>query len=101
MLIKQRFGQTRDAHQQAVSAGEQRDQNFFDDPILTDDDLANFAQHRVAFSREFFDLRNFMLMNFSRVHPGSFSVGAEQLIERSLCQLRFFLLAQGCVDFGQ
>ena len=35
----QRFGQARHAFQQAMAAGKQRDQQFLDNIVLTDDDL--------------------------------------------------------------
>ncbi len=51
-----------------MAAGEQRDQNFFDDPVLADDDLADFAEHGVAFVGKLFDLGDLMLLYLGGFH---------------------------------
>ena len=43
-----------------MAAGEERDQNLFDDAILADDDLADLAEHGVAFAGKLFDLGDLM-----------------------------------------
>jgi len=61
---QQRLGETWHTHKQAVTSGEQRDQYFFDDPVLADNHFADFTEHRVAFVGELFDLRDLVLLNF-------------------------------------
>ena len=43
-LDQQRLGQARHAGDQAMAAGEQRDQDLFDDLVLADDDLAELGR---------------------------------------------------------
>ena len=47
-LDQQRLRQARHAGDQAVSAREQRDQHFFDDFVLADDDLAQLRENLLA-----------------------------------------------------
>ena len=46
---EQRLGQARHADQQTMTPGEEGDQDFFDDLVLADDDLANLADHGIPF----------------------------------------------------
>ena len=59
---QQRLGQPRHADEQAVAAGEQGDQEFLDDSVLADDDLADLAEHGVPFVGKLFDLGDLMLL---------------------------------------
>ena len=68
VLIKKRLRQPRHADEQAVAAGEQRDQDLFDDAVLADDDLADLAEHGVAFVGELFDLGDLMLLYLGCFH---------------------------------
>ena len=63
VLISSVFARPGHADQQTVTSGEQRDQHFFDDLVLADDDFANLAEHGLALDGEFFDLCDFMLLN--------------------------------------
>ena len=47
-LDQQRLGQARHAGDQAVAAGEQRDQHLLDDLVLADDDLAELGEDALA-----------------------------------------------------
>ena len=62
---EQGLGQTRHAHQQAMTFGEEGDQNLLDDSVLTDDHLANFTDHGVALVGEFFYFSDFVLLNLT------------------------------------
>src|SRR5262249_38594609 len=72
---EQCLGQTRHADEQTVTFGKKRDQDLFNDFVLTDDYLTNLTDHRVALVGKFFYLRDFVLLNFSGLHPVSFSLG--------------------------
>ena len=47
-LDEQRLGQTRHAGDQAMAAGEERDQHLIDHRVLADDDLADLAEDALA-----------------------------------------------------
>ena len=51
-LDQQRLGQARHAGDQAVAAGEQRDQDLLDDLVLPDDDLAQLGENPLAALRD-------------------------------------------------
>ena len=89
-----------------MAAGEQRDQNFFDDPVLADDDLADLAEHGVAFVGKLFDLGDLMLLylgGFHGCYDSSFSelIGAREAVQGGFSLARLFGVAEGGVDIGQ
>jgi hypothetical protein len=51
-----------------MSLRKQRDEDFFDDLILPDNDFANLTEERVALGRELFDLLDFVLLYLRRLH---------------------------------
>ncbi len=51
-LDEQRLGESRHAGDQAVPAGEERDEDLIDDRILPDDDLADLGQDPLAAERD-------------------------------------------------
>jgi hypothetical protein len=53
-LDEQRFREARHAGDQAVAAGEQRDEHLIDDLVLADDDLAQLRENTLASRRDFF-----------------------------------------------
>ena len=57
-----------------MTFGKQSDQDLFDDSVLADDHLANLTNHGIALVGKFLDLRDFVLLNFSGLHPVSFSI---------------------------
>ena len=53
-LDQQRLGESGHAGDQAVPAGEERDEHLIDDLVLPDDDLADLRQNPLAPSRDAF-----------------------------------------------
>ena len=51
-LDEQRFGQAGHTGNQAVPAGKQRDQDFFDHLVLADDDFSQFGENLLAALRD-------------------------------------------------
>src|SRR5262249_10998418 len=51
-LDQQRLREPRDARDEYVAAGEQRDQHLLDDVVLADDDFAQFGENAFAAARE-------------------------------------------------
>ena len=47
-MNQQRFGQTRDADDQAVAADEERQQHFMHDVVLSDDQFSQLGNNAVA-----------------------------------------------------
>jgi hypothetical protein len=97
---EQGFRQTRYADEQAMALGKQRHQDLFNDFVLTDDHLANLAEHGVALVGKFFDLGNFVLLNLSGLHPDSFSIRGHQFIQAGLCLFRLLLIPQCRINIG-
>ena len=71
-LDQQRLGQPRHAGDQAVAAGEQRDQDLLDDLVLADDDLAQLGENPLAAFRDLLraDRGCPRLLRELRVEPG-------------------------------
>ena len=72
---EQGLGQTRHADEETMTFGKKSDQDLFDNSVLADNHLANLTDHRVALVGKFFYFRDFVLLNFSGLHPVSFSLG--------------------------
>ena len=54
VLISSVFARPGHAGDQAVAAGEERDQHLLDDLVLADDDLAQLGENALAARRDFF-----------------------------------------------
>ena len=54
VLIRQGLRESRHARDQAVAAGEQRDEHLVDDIVLPDDDLSQLGENAIAARGNFF-----------------------------------------------
>ena len=64
---QQRLGQSRHADQQAWPSAEERDEQFFDDRFLADDDFAQLGAHIVIGALELLDRGHFVCGQVGRL----------------------------------
>ena len=81
----QRLGQARHADEQAVAAGEDGDQQLFDDPLLADDRLAQFLEDAAIAVVEPFDGRQVALDARKPSCGGAAGAGRQAAAVRAGC----------------